>query len=519
MVDFKSLLPGIPKKPGCYMFRSGGRIIYIGKAKDLRKRVASYFRKRHDDPKTAALVRQIEDIDFVVTKSEVEALILENTLVKKHQPPYNIQLKDAKQYAYIRLTDEEFPRLLVARSKEGSGRFFGPFVSGTERDQILKVLNKTFKLRTCRKLPKRACLRYRIGICSAPCIGNITREDYLSSMSQAEMVMKGKTGELEKRLRKEMDGFSERQMFEQAIETRDRIAALGYLSERQAVDRKRSYDEDVISYVARDGIVHLVLFNVHRGVLSGKSEYVFQETEGFLGEFMSRYYSENPVPKEVIVPEAAGDAVAEFLGSIRGSRVRVTVPAKGVKKDLLEIARSNVELGVFGGEMKAEALGKALDMNETPMVVECFDISHLSGTSTVGSMVQFVGGTPNKSEYRRFRIKTVKKIDDYAAIAEVVRRRYFRLREEGAQFPDLIIIDGGKGQLRAAARSLKELELSIPTISIAKRLEDVYLPGLPFPKALDRKGKALQYIREIRDEAHRFAISYNRLLRRKVALS
>ena len=515
MIDLAS----VPRNPGCYLFKSGGRIIYVGKAKDLRKRVSSYFQKRHDDPKTAALVRQIEDVDFVVTKSEVEALILENSLVKKHQPPYNIQLKDAKQYAYIRLTNEEFPRLVVARSKEGGGRFFGPFVSGGERDQILKVLNKTFKLRTCRKLPKRACLRYRIGICSAPCIGNITNDDYISSMSQAEMVMKGRTGELERRLRNEMADFSQRQMFEQAIEARERIAALGYLSERQAVDRKKSYDEDVISYVARDGCVHLVLFNVYRGTLSGKSEYAFPETDGFLGEFISRYYSENPVPKEVIVPEGPGDAMAAFLGRIRGSKVRVTVPVKGVKKDLLGIARSNVELGVFGGEMKADALGKALNMNETPMVVECFDISHLSGTSTVGSMVQFVAGTPNKSEYRRFRIKTVKKIDDYAAIAEVVRRRYFRLREENAQLPDLIIIDGGKGQLRAAAKALKALELSIPTISIAKRLEEVYLPGLPFPKALERKGKALQYIREMRDEAHRFAISYNRLLRRKEALS
>ncbi len=508
----------LPRKPGCYLFKSGGRIIYVGKAKDLRKRVSSYFHKTHGDGKTRLLVSEIEDIDFVVTKNEVEALILENTLVKKHQPKYNIDLKDAKQYAYIQLTDERFPRLLLARQKEGQGTFFGPFVSGQERDQVLKVVNKAFKLRTCKKLPRRACLRYHIGICSAPCIGAITEEDYRRSMGKAEMVMKGKTMELIGLLKEEMKGFSSSEMFEQAMEARDRITALEYLSERQAMDRKKRYDEDVMSYVKKNGRVYIVLFNVHKGILSQKNEYSFDDRDGFFDEFISRYYSENDVPKELILPEKPGPVVREFLKKTRGSSVKFTIPKIGEKKDLLDIARINIEHGVFGGEIKAAELGKALSLNEAPDVIECFDISHLSGTATVGSMVQFVKGRPNKAEYRRFKIRTVEGVDDYAGIAEVVLRRYSRLMEEGRRMPDLIIIDGGKGQLMAAAKQLQRLELRIPTISIAKRLEEVYVPGLSIPKTLDRKGKALQYIREIRDEAHRFAISYNRLLRGKNAI-
>lgn len=518
MQDHKSLLSKIPSKPGCYLFKAGGGIIYIGKAKDLKKRVGSYFSKTRKDPKTEALVRQIEDLDFVVTMTEVEAFILENTLVKRHQPRYNILLKDSKQYAYIQMTDEEFPRLLLARRKEGGGEFFGPFVSGLERDHVLKLLNKTFRLRTCRKLPKRACLRFHIGVCSAPCIGNIDRDGYMASMAQAKMVMGGKTGELLRTLKEDMRKFSGNEMYEKAIEMRDRIASLEYLPQRQSMDRDKKYDEDVINYVTKAGTVYLVLFNVYRGILSQKSEYVFPETPGFLEEFMSRYYSENPVPKEIMVPEEPAEgkvALISFLEKKRGSKVSVAVPKAGLRKDLMDIARSNVELSFFGGEMKAEDLGKALNMNDIPSVIECFDVSHLSGTLAVGSMVSFSNGRPDKSNYRRFRIRTAAKSDDYSAIAEVVRRRYSHLKAEGIRMPDLIIIDGGKGQLHAAAVELAKLELKLPVISIAKRMEEVYLPGLPFPKTLDRRGRALQYIREIRDEAHRFAISYNRLLRKK----
>jgi excinuclease ABC subunit C len=518
MADRKALLSKLPGKPGCYLFKAGGRIIYIGKAKDLRKRVSSYFSKTQKDPKTEALVRQIEDVDFLVTKTEVEAFILENTLVKRHQPRYNIMLKDSKQYAYIQMTDEEFPRLLLARRKDGGGEFFGPFVSGQEREQVMKLLNKTFMLRTCRKLPKKACLRYHIGLCLAPCIGKIDREGYMASMSHARMVMTGRTGELLKKLKDDMRKFSGNEMYEKAIEARDRIAALDYLPERQSMDRDKKYNEDVINYMARKGTVYLVLFNVYRGILSQKSEYVFPETPGFLEEFISRYYSENPVPKEIMLPEQVEKSIVQFLESRRGSKVSVTVPKAGLRKDLLDIARSNVELSFFGGEMKAEDLGKALNINDVPQVIECFDISHLSGTLAVGSMVQFANGRPDKSNYRRFRIRAAANADDYAAIAEVVRRRYSRLKEEGSRMPDLVIIDGGKGQLHAAAVELSKLELRLPIISIAKRLEEVYLPGLSFPKTLERKGRALQYIREIRDEAHRFAISYNRLLRNKKAM-
>ncbi len=515
MMDIKS----VPDKPGCYIFKSGKSIQYIGKAKRLKKRVKSYFNKSMADPKTASLVEHVDDIDFVVTKNEVEALILENTLVKRHQPRYNIDLKDSKQYAYIQLTDEEFPRLALARRKEGGGKFFGPFTSAAERSHLLKLLNKTFKLRTCKRLPKKACLRYHIGICKAPCIGNISKETYENDVSSAKLVMTGKTKELVKSLKADMKRFSKNEMFEEALEARDRISALEYLTEKQAMDRGKSHDEDVINFISRDSKVYLILFNVYRGVLSQKNEYSFDETDGFFEEFVSRYYSENPVPKEIISPVPLSAPMIEFLERKRSTRVKNTVPKIGEKRDLLDITRSNIELGFFGGEIKAEALGKALGLNDTPEVIECFDISHLSGTSTAGSMVQFVSGQPNKSNYRRFKIRTAEKSDDYAAIGEVVKRRYKRLKADNGKLPDLIIIDGGKGQLRAAYEELSNLGLSIPVMSIAKKLEEIYLPGLPFPKSIDKRGKALQYVREIRDEAHRFAVKYNRLLRKKEALS
>jgi excinuclease ABC subunit C len=516
MIDLSAL----PGAPGCYLFKDAGdRIIYVGKAKNLRKRVSSYFRKHDHDPKTARLVEGIGGLDYIVTDNEVEALILENTLIKKHLPKFNIDLKDSKNFAYIHLSEGEFPRIGIARNTKGSGTFFGPFVSARERDYILSVVRKVFQIRSCRRLTKRACLRWHIGSCSAPCIGRISPGAYAERVRRAESVLRGNTRELTGRLRREMAEQAAAQEFELAMETRDQIAAIEHLGERQHVERQKQYDEDIVNYLVRRGRVYLMLFHVHKGTLSEKQEFDFDDREDVLAEFLVQYYGENVPPKELILPEETDEAVAAFLARLRGSTVRITVPQRGEKKKLLELVQKNIEIRFFGDRLKVEALKKRIGLPDLPVVIECFDISHLAGTAMVGSMVQFRCGKPDKKNYRRFRIKSVDRIDDFAAIGEVVRRRYARLLKEGGGLPDLVIVDGGKGQLSAALAELDRLGVKIPVISIAKREEEIYLPGMPLPLPLGKRDKASLYIQEIRDEAHRFAIGYNRLLRKKAVVS
>ncbi len=517
MIDLAS----IPDQPGCYLFKDKKNvIIYIGKARSLKKRVRSYFSPKERDPKTEKLVEHIQTIDTMITDTEVEALILENTLIKRHQPKYNINLKDAKNYAYLRVTDDEFPRLTVARRRTDRGEYFGPFVSAAARDYVLTALNKAFRLRTCRRFQKKPCLRYHIKLCDAPCIGGIDADNYRNRVSGVRLILKGRADALLDRLNIEMRQFSEQLQFEQAIEIRNRIAAVERLKEKQKMDRQKLFNEDVVNYVVRDGTVYLVLFNIHRGVLENKQEFQFEETENFFEEFLVQYYSEHPVPKEVILPEPVEESVNEFLKTRRNGAVTVTIPLKGDKRKLVDLVMENIKAGQLADVEKLDDLRKALDLQETPAVIECFDISHLAGTATVASMVQFRGGAPDKSNYRRFKIKTIDGIDDVASIAEVVRRRYARLMEEGDELPDLIVIDGGAGQLNAALSVLRDLGLGIPVISIAKKFEEIHVPGTPSPTVLrfSHKRKGLQLIQRIRDEAHRFAITYNRLLRKKSLL-
>jgi len=505
-----------PTNPGCYLFHDATKnIIYVGKAKNLRKRIKSYFQKKHIDPKTDNLIRSSVSISFIVTDTEVEALILENTLIKRHQPKYNINLKDAKTYAYIHLTDEQFPRLRIARQKQADGTFFGPFVSALERDHVVQFLNRTFVLRTCKKLPKKPCLRFHLKLCDAPCIGKISEEEYAKKIRSVRLILLGRTPELLKKLKQEMTIKSQRYDFENALLLRDQLTALQHLQERQKMQRQRTFDEDIINYVVKHGNVYLMLFNIYKGTLSTKNEFVFGWTPDFLEEFIVQYYSENPIPKDLIVPQRLSESVGVFLSQKRKKKVRVIVPKKGTKKQLLDLVIKNIESTFFGDVVKVEALQRTLHLQEQPTVIECFDISHLSGSCMVGSMVQFRNGKPDKTNYRRFRIRTVEGIDDVSAIAEVVRRRYTRLQQDHAAVPQLIIIDGGIGQLNAAVCELRKIGLNIPLLSISKKFEEIYLPGLPKPLHLDKKEKALLFIREIRDEAHRFAIAYNRLLRKK----
>ena len=510
----------LPHLPGCYLFKDGeGAVIYVGKAKDLKKRVASYFQKRETDPKTSALVSAAQNLDFIVTESEVEALLLENALIKKHWPKYNVKLKDSSRYASIHLTDEEFPRIHLSRKRAGEGSFFGPFVSARERDLVFSVIRQAFGLRTCRRLPKRACLRYSMGACSGPCIGKISPVDYQERVSRAEAVLKGKTGELIGSLKKEMTALARKEEFERAMELRDEIRALEGLQDRQQIERKKRFDEDVLSYVVDGESVYLMLFKVYRGTLEGKEEFVFPGGESFLEEFLVQYYSENEPPEELILGEALDEPLVDFLSFVKGRRVRATVPKQGEKRKLLELAQKNVEIRFFGERKKLVALQEALSLPGAPNVIEVFDVSHLAGSFAVGSMVQFRGGRPDKKGYRRFKLRTVDGIDDFASIGEIVKRCYLRQKEEAGEMPDLIVIDGGKGQLWAASRELRELGLNIPIISIAKREEEIYVPGRLRPLSIKRDDKASLFVQEMRDEAHRFAIKYNRLLRKKAITS
>lgn len=506
----------LPEEPGCYLFRDGeGTILYVGKAKNLRKRVASYFQKKDQDRKTRILLSAFSDIDFIVTGSEVEALILENSLIKANQPRFNIDLKDAKQYAYIQLTDEPFPRLCIARQMTGGGSFFGPFVSAAARDEVLAFVKRMFRLRTCRKLTKRACLRAHLGSCSAPCRGTVTDQGYREQVRQATLVLKGETGELVRSLKEEMNDRSKTLDFEHALQIRNLIFALERLSERQDMARQKETDEDIVHYIVHSGQVYLMLFNVHRGMLLQKREYIFDHGEDFFEEFLVQYYSEHHPPSELILPVQVSESVTEFLSMRKGKKVTVTVPRIGSKKRLLSLVERNIEIAYFGDLIKMEELQEKLALEEPPRVIECFDISHISGTSVVGSMVQFRDGRPDKRNYRRFRIKTVGGIDDPAAIAEVVGRRYRRLVSEQGEIPSLVVVDGGRTQLQAAVRTLREVGVPIPVIALAKREERIYIPGSARPLPVKKGEKASLLLQEIRDEAHRFAVTYHRLVRKK----
>jgi excinuclease ABC subunit C len=506
----------VPAAPGCYRFLDDqGGILYIGKAKNLKKRVASYFQKKDHDPKTARMVERIADLDYIVTASEVEALILENSLIKRHQPRYNIDLKDAKQYAYIQMTDEHFPCIRIARRAEGDGQFFGPFVSAAERDSVFSMVKRTFRLRTCKRLTRRACLRHHIQSCSAPCKGLVSEEEYHELVKRAASVLKGKNSDVIRTLRQEMEERSRAEEFEQAMLLRDQIRAIERLGHRQDISRRPGTDENIINYHRSGDTVYLMLFAVYKGTLGEKKEFVFEAGEEFLEEFLVQYYAEEEPPLELILPMEVNESMQEYLSGRKGRRVTITVPKIGAKRRLLDLVAKNIELAFFGDQLKLECLRDDLGLDDVPVVIECFDISHLGGSALVGSMVQFRNGKPDKRNYRRFRIKTVQGIDDVSAIREVVRRRYSRLQKEGAVFPDLVVIDGGKGQLNAATAALRGLGIRIPVIALAKREEQVWMQGHAYPLPLGKKDRASMVLQEIRDEAHRFAVAYHHLLHKK----
>ncbi len=516
MIDLKNL----PSFPGCYLFKdSSNNIIYIGKAKDLKKRVSSYFSKKDHDEKTKHLVASIDSLELFVTTNEIEAFILENNLIKKYKPKYNIDLKDSKRFASLLITDEEFPRLLIARNKEMKGKYYGPFVSSESRDEVAKVLRNTFQLRTCNKLPKKACLRYHLNLCLAPCINQVSNDHYHQIVKEVESFLKGNTKELIEKMKLDMGEYSSKQEYEPAKIRRDQLLAIQQLSEKQKFELDKKYDEDVINYIINEGKVYLILFHIEKGILTTKNEFSFDAFDNFLEEFIGRYYSENEVPKEIILPHyLEDDSLKTYLESRRGQKVFLIVPEKGDKKELLDLVKRNIEVSFLAEEEMLSALRRELDLNTNPQVIECFDISNTQGSNSVGSMVQFKNGKPDKSNYRRFKIKTVDGSDDFASIYEIVRRKYYRNLIEKIPLPDLIVIDGGLGQLHSAVSALKDLGLKAPIISLAKKFEEIYLPGNNYPLRLKRDSKALKILVQIRDEAHRFAITYHRMLRSKEML-
>ncbi len=307
-------IENIPKNPGCYLFKDKkDRIIYVGKAKNLKNRLRAYNNKKDLDVKKQVMIPQIKKVDFLITGNEVESLILENTLIKKHQPRYNIRLKDAKSHTYLLLTNEDYPRVIIDRSKIGKGKFYGPFISAHERDYVLHFLNKIFLLKTCKKMPKKPCLRYHINLCDAPCIGQISKKEYLKKIKKVTMMLSGKSQELIKNLEKEMNSYSKNNKFEQALRIREEINALKNLSKNQKMQREKKYNEDIINYMIKDEIVYLMIFNISKGTLTNKNEFVFDYNSDFFEEFLIQYYSENPIPKELIIPQTISNSLFHFL--------------------------------------------------------------------------------------------------------------------------------------------------------------------------------------------------------------
>ena len=516
-----------PHSPGVYIFRSSsGTPIYVGKAKDLRNRVTSYFGSGLLD-RTARMVSGAASLEFIVTDSEAEALLLESQLIKQHYPKYNIELKDNQKFTYILITEEKFPRMLLVRRNRGGkvsgrGSLYGPFLSGSAHVLVASTLRKIFKLRTCRVGQGRPCLQYHLGFCMGPCAGLVTPEEYGKQVEKLKEALSGGK-KLEKvlgEMEAEMKKASAARQFERALELRNSIRSLSSLLERQKMESGSEANEDYVSIFEKSGKAYVQVFRQIEGLIRDRKKFEFESPPGgdALSEFLPRFYDAGGIPRRIYVekgPDAAA-AAEKYLSGLRGGPVSIIVPEKGDRKKLLEMLRKNILLEISGqADPALVELQHELSLPAIPRTIECFDVSNLFGTSVVGSMVQFVNARPNKSNYRRFKIRTVEGQDDFASMKEIVFRRYYRIKKENAAPPDLVVIDGGPGQLNAALSALSELQLSIPCVSLAKEFEEIYHPDFAEPIRLPRSSPALKVLQYARDEAHRFGISYHRLLRKK----
>ena len=492
----------LPNSSGCYLFKDeNGVVIYVGKAKDLKKRVSNYFQKKDHDPKTQLLVTKIKNIDFVLTKNEVEAFLLENNLIKKYYPYFNLDLKDSRRYAYLYLTNDELPILEVARIRNKDGEYFGPFVSGSIRKLVMDTVSRNFKILTTK--PSKQLKKL------------IVKEDYSKRVNQVKKILKGNVDELIQELENTMKENSSKNNFEYAITLRNQIAALKTLKEKQNVEFSKKIDAHIINYEISAGEVHLLLFNIRNGIVEEKQEFVFEEKEDFLEEFLIQFYDSANIPQQVILPTEVSSVFEEYLSKKANKKVKIVVPKSGEKKELLEFVSKNITATFFAGSERITELKKALNLEKLPRIIECFDISHLHGTNTVASMSSFKDGFPEKLNYRKFKIRANANSDDLMAMEEVVRRRYTRVINDKLRKPDLIVIDGGPTQLGVAVKVLDELKLNIPVISLAKQFEEIYFPNNNTPLSLDKKNKGLLLLQAVRDETHRFGNVYRRVLKRK----
>jgi len=515
-----------PNSPGVYIFRnSPGTPIYVGKAKNIRSRVASYFARDLLD-RTQQMVASAHSLEFIVTDNEAEALLLESNLIKQHYPKYNIELKDNEKFTYILITDEEYPRMLLVRKNRtgkvnARGKLYGPFMSGSAYILVASTLRKIFKLRTCRLGQKRPCLQYHLGFCTGVCAGLVTREQYMEQVKKLQDALSGgkKLEVVMEEMENEMREAAGKKQFERALELRNSLHSLSSLLERQKFEREGEGNEDFVSLLSHQGKAYVQLFRQIGGVIRDRRKYEFEALSGdAMSEFLPRFYEAGGIPRRIYLenePESR-EALEKYLSEKRGGAVSIFVPERGDKKGLLALLRKNILLEISGtADPALLELQHELSLSAIPRVIECFDISNLMGTSVVGSMVQFVNGAPSKANYRRFRIRTVEGQDDFASMREIVFRRYYRLKLERAQLPDLVVIDGGPGQLSAALSALSELQLEVPIVSLAKEFEEIYSPERAIPIRLPHSSPALKVLQRARDEAHRFGIAYHRLLRKK----
>jgi excinuclease ABC subunit C len=554
-------LDHLPTESGVYKhLDDADSVLYVGKAKNLRTRVRSYFQdSRQRSGRIQVMVKKIADVEVIVTDTEVEALILENNLIKELQPRYNVNLRDDKTYPYICIKNERFPRVFKTRTvKQDGSKYFGPYTDVSQLNQMMDAIRSIFQLRTCSlNLNEEAieagkydvCLQYHIDNCKGPCEGLQSEEDYMETIDQVETLLNGHTQELIDLLEDEMETQSEQLNFEEAARRRDQIQALKKYSERQKIVSQDFADRDVFAlHVDRDeGIACGVLFRVREGKMIGRRHTYLRRIEGRADEelmlsLVEPYYTDaNFYPEEVLLSHdpnehAAQDthALEELLHQKKGKQVPIKVPQRGEKASLVRMAKSNAKLLV--GEWKTQqmkrerdripesikALKKVIGMDTLPKRIDGIDVSHLGGTETVASCVVFTDATPRKSDYRTYKIRTTEdgRPDDFQAMREVIERRYGRMVEENGPWPDLLVVDGGKGQLSSAVKMLKKVDAygKFQVIGLAKRLEEVYVPGDTDPVLIGKDSPALQLLQKVRNEAHRFAVTYQRKRRKKKTL-
>lgn len=564
----QTILKNLPKKPGVYLMKNAdGKIIYVGKAKILPNRVRNYFTANADgSAKTLRMRAEVADIDFIVTENEVKALILEETLIKKHKPRYNILLKDDKRYPYIRVTwQDPFPKVETTRRvvKDGA-RYFGPYSAMWAVQNTLRVLRKAFPYLTCDRdingKDERACLFYDIKLCNAPCIGAVNQAQYRAMISELIDVLSGKSADVEKRLKAEMNAAAEALQFEKAAALRDQLKAIEFITQKHKAVGSHMTDHDVIALARENGDTAVQILFIRNGKLIGSDSRMLDNTEDepdetILEQFITQFYNDiGEIPRELILPNEVEQAkiIERWLSDKRhSSKVSITVPQRGDKRQLVQLAQENAiealrmmraqyEADTTKHEAALNQLQESLGLPRIPNRIECYDISTTQGTAIVASRVVFVQGAPRKSEYRRFNIRSVSHAgpDDFQSMREALTRRFARWRaaqdnpqvatpdgkeqdETWRLLPDLLLIDGGKGQLGVAIEVLAEFGLTerVPLASLAKQFEEIFLPGRPDSVYLDRRSPALYLVQRIRDEAHRFAITSHRQQRTKAGMS